>query len=159
MYIYKSEAFWSWGNVPILHGTGLNALHHRFLMVFKLQHLLYCLHCLQNRDSYSTYMYLQSLGPGTAPNERGEQKLQPKWPRKAQYPGAGCSHQILMGAVTEAGPGSWLKIKVPSSATKLLWRIWALFCLIRRPFLRIARMGAFFVFLWNVALLLGFLMI
>ena len=119
-YVYRSEVSQPWGNAPILHGTSLNAPHHRFLMVFKLQHLLYYLYCLQTRDSYSTYMYLQSLGPDTAPNERGEQELQPKWPRKAQYPGAGCSHQILMGAVTEAGPGSWSQFKVPSSATKLL---------------------------------------
>ena len=48
----------------------------------------------------------------------GEQELQPKWPRKAQYTGPCGSHQILIWAIRASEPCSWAMFEVPSSAPR-----------------------------------------
>lgn len=126
MYIHINRTFWGWGNALIPPGISINVPHHRFLMVFKLQHLLYYSHGLQNLDYQSTDLSTCSLGKGTIQNGPGEGELQPKYPRKAQYTGPACSHQILMGAVTgtSQAPGtSFRSHQVPPRPNLALWAL------------------------------------
>ena len=58
------------------------------------------------------------LGKRTTQIGPGEQELQPKWPRKAQYTGPCGSHQILIWAIRASEPCSWAMFEVPSSAPR-----------------------------------------